>query len=165
MYNYYRLRSTWSTHDCFPDFVSQNKLSTYRSTNTKQKAFTFFFTSQTGFPFKTIAGMVYLEIVCCNGHSKICLRLINGILNYTQGSHVREHMLEKCTPSSGRKSSSQCWPLSVCRRAHSIQPQESVIAVWDWAWNRLILFTCPEFQLNDNQTNTGRSARTKLHRL
>lgn len=103
------------------------------------------------------------DTVCCKGCAKVCLCLKNGISNYTQGSHVRAHMLEKCTPWSGRISSSQCWPLSACRHTCSIQPQGSVIAGWDWAWNRLILFTCPADW--HPHKHTGRSARMKLHRL
>ncbi len=37
---------------------------------------------------------------------------------------------------------------------HSIQPQGWVIIGWDWAWNGVILFTCPEPGLTDTHTNT-----------
>lgn len=104
--------------------------------------------------------------VCCKVHSTACPHLTNGKSNYTQGSHVRAHMLEKCTPSSGRISSSRCWPpFCTQTHTHSIQPQGSVITGWDWAWNRVILFTCPELQLTDTHKHTGGSARMKLHRL
>lgn len=77
----------------------------------------------------------------------------NGKSNYTQGGHVRAHMLEKCTPSSGRISSSQCWPL--CMQTHTLHTTPgSVITGWDWAWNRLILFTRPELQLTHTHRNT-----------
>lgn len=62
-------------------------------------------------------------MVCCKVHSTACPHLKNGKSNYTQGGHVRAHMLEKCTPSSGRISSSRCWPLCMQTHTHSVQPQ------------------------------------------
>lgn len=105
-YYVHNLNYTWS----WPCSLSLNKVSNSDSRS-------YFLTISNWSPF------LHLPQECCKVHSTACPHLKNGKSNYTQGGHVRAHMLEKCTPSSGRISSSRCWPLSVCRHTPSVQPQ------------------------------------------
>lgn len=86
----------------------------------------------------------------------------NGKSHYSHSRHVWPHMLEKHTPSTGRISSNTTLALEFHMYAHthtyvsSIQSKGSAIIGWDWAWNRLILFTCPEPGPSDTHTQTPR---------
>lgn len=109
-------------HETYQKHISSNFVPNFNYTWIKV------FNSDSRSYFLTIlkwSPVLHLPRDCCKVHSTACPSPQKWVIKlpYTQGGHVRAHMLEKCTPSSGRISSSRCWPLSVCRCTHSVQPQ------------------------------------------
>lgn len=160
---WYRLLSKSSTDDFFPPILCPESFQLTAEAK-RQESVQFLDCIQLVYLSKSIAGTVHLQ-------KQSAVEAIQKYVFASKMGFQITHKAATCEHTCWRNAHLRLagYPpvdagLSVCRRTHSIQPQGSVIAGWDWAWNRLILFTCPELQLTDTHTNAGRSARVKLQR-